>query len=116
MASSGKAIDPGSDFLIIQHKPASLMLGEGKRIFCSLEDGKEAMQDTRSHVFRHPPPYLGITCSRYGASLLSAEDISGYSVTGGTTDEKTQPVNVMEVFYSLIRKQAWTAFHPPPPI
>ena len=67
----------------------------------------------RAFTNMHPPPYLGITSSRYGASILSA-DISGHSVTGGTTDEKTQPVNVMELFYGLIRKQAWTDFHPPP--
>ena len=72
------------------------------------------MQDkSRSHVFRHPPPHLGITSFRYGASIVNAHKIE-HSVTGGTTGQKTQPVNVMELFYSLIRKQAWTAFHPPP--
>jgi len=90
--------------------------GAVKLIFFLPEDGKGAMQDKpRSHVFRHPPPYLGITCSRFGASVINAQQIE-HAVIGGTTDEKTQPVNVMEVFYSLIRKQAWTAFHPPPPI
>ena len=67
----------------------------------------------RSYTPFHPPPYLGITSSRYGASILSS-DISGYSVTGGTTDEKTQPVNVMELIWASVRKHAWVMFHPPP--
>ena len=76
--------------------------------------GKNHNKRLKAHTSYHPPPYLGITCSRFGASILSAEDISGHTVTGGTTAQKTQPVNVMELFYGFIRKQAWIAFHPPP--
>ena len=65
------------------------------------------MQDKpRSHVFRHPPPYLGITSCRYGASLLSA-DISGYAVTGGTTDTKNSTRNQAVSLITQIKGFIW---------
>ena len=60
----------------------------------------------RAATHRHPPPYLGITCSRFGASLLSA-DISGYAVTGGTTAKKNSTRKSAVSFISQIKGFIW---------
>jgi len=94
--------------------------GVEKQIFFLLEDGKEVMQDKpRSHVFRHPPPYLGIVSSRYSLCAIYAEpEQKKVKLIGGTSYKTLTQTNIfinsMEMFYSYVRNRAWTAFHPPP--
>ena len=66
----------------------------------------------------HPPPYLGVTSSRYVASLLSAEGILEYTVTGGTTEKKNSThVNVISLisqFWGFIWASVYITGLPPP--
>ncbi|BAQ86004.1 hypothetical protein [uncultured Mediterranean phage uvMED] len=80
-----------------------------------MSDSKLTSYGNQLDKYSFCQPYLGITSSRFVATILTEPEVKEGKSIGGTDYKlSTRFTNVMELIWASIRKHAWVMFHPPP--